>query len=94
MAMSETGTRTGTSVRYNGSIAATRLDTGARGGASGDARAGTSAGAHAERAVARVPALVTIAFGLAVLFCVGFLQVSAVHNGAHDTRHANGFPCH
>lgn len=49
---------------------------------------------HAERAVAKVPALVTIAFGLVVLFCVGFLQVSAVHNGAHDTRHANGFPCH
>ena len=51
-------------------------------------------GVQAARAAAKVPALVTIAFGLVVLFCVGFLQVSAVHNGAHDTRHANGFPCH
>ena len=61
-----------------------------------DSIAGTRSGvgAHAEGAVARVPALVTLAFGLAILFCVGFLQVSAVHNGAHDTRHANGFPCH
>lgn len=46
------------------------------------------------RAAAKVPALATIVFGLVVLFCVGFLQVSAVHNGVHDTRHANGFPCH
>lgn len=44
--------------------------------------------------VRRVPALATIAFGLVVLFCVGFLQTPAVHNGAHDTRHSNGFPCH
>ena len=50
--------------------------------------------ARVERAVALAPALATIALGLVVLFCVGFLQVSAVHNGAHDTRHANGFPCH
>jgi cobalt transporter subunit CbtB len=57
-------------------------------------RTDLAAGVHAERVVARVPALATIAFGLVVLFCVGFLQVSAVHNGAHDTRHANGFPCH
>ncbi len=41
-----------------------------------------------------LPALVTLAFGLVILFCVGFLQTPAVHNAAHDTRHANGFPCH
>jgi cobalt transporter subunit CbtB len=39
-------------------------------------------------------AMATIACGLVILFCVGFLQPPAVHNGAHDTRHANGFPCH
>jgi cobalt transporter subunit CbtB len=39
-------------------------------------------------------AMATIACGLVILFCVGFLQTPAVHNGAHDTRHANGFPCH
>jgi cobalt transporter subunit CbtB len=41
-----------------------------------------------------LPALMTIACGLFILFCVGFVQTPAVHNGAHDTRHANGFPCH
>jgi cobalt transporter subunit CbtB len=39
-------------------------------------------------------AMATIAGGLVILFCVGFLQTPAVHNGAHDTRHATGFPCH
>jgi cobalt transporter subunit CbtB len=43
---------------------------------------------------ARMSAIFTVFFGIALLFVVGFLQVSAVHNGAHDTRHANGFPCH
>jgi cobalt transporter subunit CbtB len=40
------------------------------------------------------PALVTLGLGLVLLFGVGFVQTPAVHNGAHDTRHANGFPCH
>jgi cobalt transporter subunit CbtB len=40
------------------------------------------------------PALATIALGMVVLFCVGFLQAPAAHNATHDTRHANGFPCH
>jgi len=77
--MSDTNTfDTNTSVRSIEAITTTRLH----------------AGAHAERAAARVPALVTIALGLVIVFCVGFLQVFAVHNGAHDTRHNNGFPCH
>ena len=25
---------------------------------------------------------------------VGFASDMAIHNGAHDTRHALGFPCH
>lgn len=60
----------------------------------GDAYTNAEAHARASRVVAAAPALVTIAVGLMLLFCVGFLQVSAVHNGAHDTRHANGFACH
>lgn len=32
--------------------------------------------------------------GLVLLLGVGFVQIEAVHNAAHDTRHANGFPCH
>lgn len=41
-----------------------------------------------------VPALATIVFGVFILFVVGFLQAPVAHNAAHDTRHANGFPCH
>jgi cobalt transporter subunit CbtB len=43
---------------------------------------------------ARTPALVLLALGLAVLYGVGFSTIPAVHNAAHDTRHATGFPCH
>ncbi len=32
--------------------------------------------------------------GLTLVAGVGFAQNMAVHNGAHDTRHAIGFPCH
>ncbi len=32
--------------------------------------------------------------GLALIAGTGFAQNIAVHNGAHDTRHAIGFPCH
>ena len=32
--------------------------------------------------------------GAVILFGAGFLSTSAVHNAAHDARHAQGFPCH
>jgi cobalt transporter subunit CbtB len=32
--------------------------------------------------------------GLVLVGGVGFASDMAVHNGAHDTRHALGFPCH
>lgn len=32
--------------------------------------------------------------GLSVLWAVGFANAAQVHNAAHDTRHAIGFPCH
>lgn len=32
--------------------------------------------------------------GTVILYGVGFVQTSAVHNAAHDTRHSQGFPCH
>jgi cobalt transporter subunit CbtB len=41
-----------------------------------------------------VPALATIMCGVLIIFVVGFLQAPVAHNAAHDTRHANGFPCH
>ena len=42
----------------------------------------------------RWPALAVLAFGLIVLYAVGFSPISFAHNAAHDARHANGFPCH
>lgn len=32
--------------------------------------------------------------GLVLVGGVGFASDMAIHNGAHDTRHSLGFPCH
>ncbi len=32
--------------------------------------------------------------GTFVIFGVGLAQDARMHNAAHDTRHAIGFPCH
>ena len=32
--------------------------------------------------------------GLVLLYAAGFVQTAEIHNGAHDTRHSAGFPCH
>jgi len=45
----------------------------------------------AERAV---PAALALLFGVFLLFGTGFAHPEAVHNAAHDTRHAFSFPCH
>jgi cobalt transporter subunit CbtB len=39
-------------------------------------------------------ALLAALLGVVLLTGVGFVHIEAVHNAAHDTRHANGFPCH
>lgn len=39
-------------------------------------------------------ALGVLMFGLVMLYSVGFSTFTRTHNAAHDTRHANGFPCH
>ncbi|HXI06329.1 MAG: CbtB domain-containing protein [Bradyrhizobium sp.] len=41
-----------------------------------------------------VQAALAMALGLFVIGMVGFSHISAVHNAAHDVRHANAFPCH
>lgn len=41
-----------------------------------------------------LPALAVLFFGLVILYSVGFSPFTRAHNAAHDTRHANGFPCH
>lgn len=32
--------------------------------------------------------------GVLIIGFVGFSQIDAFHNAVHDTRHADGFPCH
>jgi cobalt transporter subunit CbtB len=32
--------------------------------------------------------------GLGIMFVTGHVQASALHDAAHDVRHATGFPCH
>lgn len=57
----------------------------------------TAANAAAVRVWApaeRLPALCVLAFGLAIVYGVAFSPFTHAHNAAHDTRHANGFPCH
>ncbi|CAN7202861.1 CbtB-domain containing protein [Devosia sp. LjRoot16] len=44
-----------------------------------------------QRLIAGVLALF---IGFVLVGGVGFASDMAVHNGAHDTRHALGFPCH
>ena len=39
-------------------------------------------------------AAAAIGLGLFVIGMVGFSQVDAFHNAAHDVRHSNAFPCH
>lgn len=36
----------------------------------------------------------SILLGGAFLLLIGFSHIDAVHDAAHDARHANGFPCH
>lgn len=56
-----------------------------------NAHVGTAAAA---RASAAIPALLAALLGLFLIWGVGFSQLSAFHNAAHDTRHSNAFPCH
>ena len=38
--------------------------------------------------------LIALVLGFVLLGTVGFAQDVRLHNGAHDTRHSLGFPCH
>ena len=38
--------------------------------------------------------IISLFMGCSMVFMVGLSHISAVHNAAHDTRHAIGFPCH
>lgn len=41
-----------------------------------------------------VAGLLSLFLGLVLIGGVGFASDMAIHNGAHDTRHSLGFPCH
>jgi cobalt transporter subunit CbtB len=55
------------------------------------AASATSGLSLSQRLVAGVIALM---LGFVLIGTVGFAQDLRLHNGAHDTRHALGFPCH
>lgn len=53
--------------------------------------AGTVASAAARQTV---PGIIALLLGGFFLLGAGFAPIEAVHNAAHDTRHAFAFPCH
>ncbi len=53
-----------------------------------------TAPASARRLAAVLPGVFALVFGVFMIYGVGFANSQAVHDAAHDTRHAIGFPCH
>lgn len=51
----------------------------------------TVAGTHSSRAAL---AATVFAMGALMAFVAGFAHPHALHDAAHDTRHALAFPCH
>ncbi|MEK6712297.1 MAG: CbtB domain-containing protein [Nitrospinota bacterium] len=43
---------------------------------------------------ALAPSLAALFLGLALVAAAGFAGSEAIHEAAHDARHAIGFPCH
>jgi cobalt transporter subunit CbtB len=41
-----------------------------------------------------LPVVFALILGLGIVAITGHVQASALHDAAHDVRHANGFPCH
>jgi cobalt transporter subunit CbtB len=39
-------------------------------------------------------AFAAFTLGALLVFGIGFSHPELIHNAAHDTRHATGFPCH
>ena len=54
-----------------------------------------TSGQHAAHAATQklIPVLALV-FGLFMVMGTGMAQIDAVHNAAHDVRHAFAFPCH
>lgn len=49
---------------------------------------------RAERKSGLLASLAAAALGLMLIYGSGLAQIQALHNAAHDARHAAGFPCH
>lgn len=41
-----------------------------------------------------LPAVTAILLGAGIVTLAGHVQAAALHDAAHDVRHATGFPCH
>lgn len=41
-----------------------------------------------------VPVAFAAVLGVAIISITGHVQAGALHDAAHDVRHATGFPCH
>ncbi len=41
-----------------------------------------------------LPIALAALMGIAIMFVAGHIQANALHDAAHDVRHATGFPCH
>ncbi len=59
-----------------------------------EAKEGRLTGEFARRFEAIRPAIWAALLGALIIFFVGFAQPQALHDAAHDTRHAAAFPCH
>lgn len=53
-----------------------------------------SAAVEVDRASRVQAAMVAALLGAFILLGTGFAQPQALHNAAHDARHAFAFPCH
>ena len=58
------------------------------------ASASLASAARVSRAGVLAQIFMAALLGVVLIGGVGFWQVEAVHNAAHDTRHSAGFPCH
>ncbi|GLT12376.1 CbtB-domain containing protein [Sulfitobacter sp. PR48] len=54
----------------------------------------TTMTAKSQTASRFVPAIFAAVLGLALITLTGHVQAAALHDAAHDVRHATGFPCH
>ena len=41
-----------------------------------------------------IPAVFAALLGVTMISITGHVQAAALHDAAHDVRHATGFPCH